>query len=257
MKYYLKIIGIILLVVFSIIYSSFASFIIKYNDPIMKKINDVKDNYNTSYTNAVFMDNYMIPGISGKKVDIDKSYNLMKKYGGFNEKLIVFEDNKPKKSIVNKYNKYIFYGNQNRNNISFIYDLKNENNIDKIINILNENNVYIDFIVDDKSLLDSLSNYEINISNVTNKIDKFYKYCILDKPNDTLLNICVKNKRYTFIPGVLVKDNLYNKVKDSLKPGLIIKINDSIKNIKELSITINYLRQKGYNIVSLSELIKE
>ena len=45
----------------------------------------------------------------------------------------------------------------------------------------------------------------------------------------------------------------YNNVKKELKNGSIILIN----NTKELSLIIDYIKNKGYTITSLSKAVKE
>ena len=49
------------------------------------------------------------------------------------------------------------------------------------------------------------------------------------------------------------KDIQNGDIKSNIKNGSIIMIN----NIKELDVIVNYINSKGYNIVSLSELLSE
>ena len=62
--------------------------------------------------------------------------------------------------------------------------------------------------------------------------------------------MCSKNKMYTIIPSI---DKSYSDIKSNIKNGSIIMVN----NIKELDVIVNYINSKGYNIVSLGELLSE
>ena len=52
-----------------------------------------------------------------------------------------------------------------------------------------------------------------------------------------------------------IKENLLNNVKSNIQNGTIFFINENNKNLTELSSTINYIKSKGYNIVSINELL--
>ena len=56
---------------------------------------------------AVVSNNTIIPGISGKEVDVDKSYSKMRRYGKYNEKLLEYSYIKPTVSLTDNIDKYI------------------------------------------------------------------------------------------------------------------------------------------------------
>ena len=64
---------------------------IKYFDPLMIYLKENTHLYEKDAEDAVLNDFSMLPGRKGVEIDIDKSYNLMKKYGGFNEQLLVYK----------------------------------------------------------------------------------------------------------------------------------------------------------------------
>ena len=99
------------LICFSFYYTDSAVDIVKRNDPIMKEIKGVMKQYEEKSIDATLIDNNIIPGISGVKVDLDKSYEKMKKYGSFDEGLLVFSEVVPTISTSNTYDKYIIKGN--------------------------------------------------------------------------------------------------------------------------------------------------
>lgn len=263
---------------FSFYYTNLASIIIKNNDPIMKEIKRTSNNYESKYVNAVIDDNNIIPGISGVKVDIDKSYLSMKKYGAFNDSLLVFKDVIPSVSISNTYDKYISNGNDKRNNISIVFRVNNEQYIEEILNVLCLKNISAYFFVSrnvafDKTLIQSIKNSGSYIQllddnyneNTLLKYNKYFiknydtklKYCYLEEENSDVLNNCSKKEMYTIIPNIITNFSSYNTIKEKLKSGSIIGLKNTKQILEELKYIINYIEQKGYKIVSLDELIKE
>lgn len=118
MKY--KVIITFILFSFSILLIKMGVFFIQENDILMKAIKEKQKIYNKEPIDAIITRNTIIPGISGRKVNLKKSYLKMKKINEFKESLLVFDIIKPKKSISNIYNKVIISGNQTRNRISII-----------------------------------------------------------------------------------------------------------------------------------------
>ncbi|MDD6879478.1 MAG: polysaccharide deacetylase family protein [bacterium] len=274
-----SIIGVSYLLCFSFYYTNLASIIIKNNDPIMKEIRRTSSNYELNYVNAIINDNNIIPGVVGIKVDINKSYYEMKKYGSFNDSLLVFQDVLPEISISNTYDKYISKGNEKNKNVSLIFKVENTNYIEEILNVLYSKDIYATFfvnknIIDDSidildkivkkgckvELLDDL--YKEDNYNKYNRLIKKYtnqelKYCYLDSENFEVLNNCCYKKMHTIIPNIMTNNYPYNLVKNKLEPGSIIKLSNNGQTLKELKYIINYIEQRGYTIVLLDDLIKE
>lgn len=117
-----KIIITIILFIFSFIYIKKASFLIRENDNLMKTIKNKQDIYNTLPVNAIITNQTMIPGISGKKINLLKSYQNMKGINEFKESLLVYDKIPPSKSINNIYNKVIISGRFDQKKISVILE---------------------------------------------------------------------------------------------------------------------------------------
>ena len=117
LKRIFEIIGFISLVCFSFFYTNEISNVIKENDDLLIQIKDNENLYNVKAIDAVILDDTIIPGVSGKKVSVDKSYNNMKKYNTFNENLLVYDKVKPNVSVNKVYDKYIISGNKSITNI--------------------------------------------------------------------------------------------------------------------------------------------
>ena len=123
MKY--KIIITIILFIFSFFYLKNGIYFVKENDNLMKILKEKQSIYNIEPVDAIITEHAMIPGIHGRKINLDKSYEKMKGINEFSESLLVFDEIKPNKSIKNIYDKVIISGNPNVNKVSIIF--KNNN----------------------------------------------------------------------------------------------------------------------------------
>lgn len=281
MKTFFRNIGIITLLIFSFVVTEQTSMAVKDNDEIMIEIKKNISNFQTDAVDAYIGDDTIIPGINGKQVDINKSYENMKRLGYYNSNLIEYEILKPNISVQKKYDKYIISGNKNKNMISLIFLVEDNDNIDNILNILNEKNVKASFFIDgnwleknnDKSKeiyqmghnLGNLSyNRNYNSSSflwmdtiIKKVINQNFSYCYVETKNEEVLKICNMNKDYTILPNIIIKDNYLTNIKNEIKSGSIIslKINKELEN--NLGIIINYIKSKGYILETLYNHLDE
>ena len=56
---------------------------------------------------------------------------------------------------------------------------------------------------------------------------------------------------HTIIPTIRLDDNIYSNLKGNLRSGSIISIKLTESNIKELKVLINYIKQRGFTLVTL------
>lgn len=271
MKKLFQIIGLISLMGFSFFYTEKTVSVIKEYDEIMIEIKNIKSKYQKKYINAYIKNDTIIPGISGVEVDINKSYSKMKKYGSFDESLIVLKKIEPKISINNN-NKYIISGNKNKRNVSILFVIKDNDNIDKLVNILDNKKIKGNFIINDNwlekntNLVPILIKEKHNVGifeydgfdysySVIKKIGKQKNiYCYLIKKNTDVLKKCSNN--YTIIPNIIINKNPYENTK-KITNGSIISYELNNELIEELPTVINYINSKGYNIVTLNKLLQE
>lgn len=191
MKY--KIIITTILFIFSVFYIKHSIYILKENDKLMKIIKEKQNEYNTSPVNTIITNNTIIPGINGKKVNLDKSYNNMKGLNEFRESLLVFDIIKP--SVSNIYNKVIVSGNQTINEVSIITKLNNDYCYTENLTIKKEciqNNKYT-------ILIHKINNnYLTNVKNILRNGIIIY----LDSINNDELNLVtkyIKNNNYEIV----------------------------------------------------------
>ena len=173
-------VSLLVLVLFSFFYTDRVMNFINKKDPLMNKIDLLKDKYEVLPVNAVLDSNTIIPGVKGKSVDLDKSYENMKVSGIFREDYLVYNDILPSEMLSNNMDKYIIGGNTSSNRVSLLV-ITNYDNIDKIKN----NNITI-----------FLNHKDVSINNIK-KINKnsiytygnngIYSEEILDNDN-TIIN---------------------------------------------------------------------
>lgn len=273
MKKTLSIIGILLLTGFSFFYTEKATQIIRKNDPIMMKLNEVKNNNYVQTIKPIINNDEYITGINGCKIDINKSYDKMKTTRQYNEDLIVMEEVKVRENLNNK---YIVGGNKLQKNVSIVFIINNDIN-DNLINFIERKNIKTNFFVDldylnknttlmkfisknnnfyylgnNKKYTDEYMTYannliEVNTNNKSN-------YCFLENKDENILKLCSKYNMKT-IKSDIIKDDLINNIKENLSNGKIIVINSD--DIDKIKVSINYILSKGYNIVSLDKLLNE
>jgi len=269
---------IILLLVFSFYYTNNIIEFLKEKDPIMKDIKNTEDKYKVDSVNALIMDNSIIPGKVGKSIDYKKSYSKMKQYGNYNEALTILKEVKPVISIDDNYDKYIIRGNKEKRSVSLVFKVYKDSELDTILGILDNENVSANFFIDGTYLennvlkLKCMKNHELEILSYNNSYDeslfktsisylenitgKGVNYCFKDKSNK-VISICKKMNLHTINPSINIDKHLYKTVKTKLDNSIIINIDVNNYNEKELSSTINYIREKGYKIVLLKELLSE
>ena len=255
MKKYFNIILTIILFIFSFYYTNIVSNYIKEKDPIMTKIKNNKNKFETKPIDAIIKDNTIIPGKSGKSININESYKKMKRINKYIESLYVFKYQKPKISLNKQYDKLIINGNLNTKNISIILKVNNLDILkklkdDKSLNFILE----INFIENNLEYLTTISNNIIVLE--TNNIINLdiIDYCY---SNITFNKYCSNYNKYTIKPNFITSNYYYNTYK-LINNGSILAYNIvNENNIKEIKTIISYIKTLNYNIVSIDELIKE
>lgn len=270
-----------LLVFASFFYTDKAISMMEDKDPVMIKIKKEKKSLEEESINAKVNGEYLVPGYSGLVVDLDKSFNKMKKYGGYNESLIVFKESTPTISVDEYYDKYIVSGNGFTNYISLVFEITDKELLPKIKDILKKNDVRATFFVDgvllkeDNILVTSLLQdfHELELLNYKGSYDRLIfeealdtlqvianrrgKYCLAKYDQKEILELCSKEKMHTIIPTIQISSNPYLSLKGKLREGSIISITPTKENISELDVVIKYIKQRGYTLDTLEQLLSE
>lgn len=281
MKKFLQTIGMFSLICFSFFYTEKVGTAVKEIDNLMILIKEKSLTLKTEAKDAKIDGNTIIPGIYGKEVDIDKSYKSMKRIGTYQENLLEYKKVPPKISIKNTFDKYVISGNHEKKEVAFLFLVEENTNIETVRNILNEKEVKGNFFIDGIWLennndvvvelikeghnignlsyqRDYSSSYFIWMDTILKKIVKQkMNYCYMEEENEKYLNICALNKNYTIKPKYIFTTYPMLNLKKNLSNGEIYVFTINEYLIGELSSIIQYTESKGYQIVSLNELLSE
>jgi len=253
--------------------------LLREKDPLMSEIKEKEAKYHIEATNAEIIDNTIRSGQKGKEIDTEKTYTNMKKYGAYNESLTVLKETSPAISIEKYYDKYVVGGNQKNKTISLLFIIKEETNIQTIIKILNQKKVVGTFFIEGSFLekniriLKNIKDHEFELLSYQGEYkEPFFKtalsylesitghtpkYCYTDKENEELLKLCKKLNLHTIKPSITLENNIYKGVKEHISNSIMLAIEIIPETEKELPIVIDYIKEKGYKLVSLEQLLQE
>ena len=279
MKKTFQMIGLISLTCFSFFVTEKTATVVNDMDEIMIEIKSKKNEYNSDSIDAIINDNTIIPGVSAKEVNVNKSYKNMKNNGYFSDKLFIYNYTKPKISLEDNIDKYIIKGNPSKRMISLIFIIEKDEDIKDLLNVINNYNIKVSFFVNynwftnNNELVGNLikkghvvyplmedykdSNFEW-MDMVLKKINKQnFVFCYNTKTNQNNLDECILKNNYTIKPIEISENTPLLDIKEKLESGalLSLKVNKQIK--KELSTIIIHIKSKGYKLVNLEENILE
>lgn len=273
MKRLFERIGLISLLVFSFFLTDKTSTVIKNLDDIMIMIKKDKKSYETKSIDAYISGDSIIPGISKKEVNINKSYSKMKEYGKYNPNLYIYTYSNPSKSIINNKDKYIISGNKIKRMVSLNFIINDNTDLDKLLTILNNNQVSSTLFIDEEYLSNNLdlvynlinNGYIIGIRNnnsnykwmntIITKVGKQKNiYCLYH--NKDTINKCISINGYT-IKGINISNNYYSNIKKELTAGSIFNLDINTELINNLDIIIKFIKKRGYNIENIDTHIEE
>lgn len=273
LKKIFKIFVVLLLVGFSFFYTEKVTLIARNSDPIMRAIKKEESNKKVSNVNPVINNDEYIMGINGCEIDVDKSYSKMRSVGEFKEELIVMKETSNDKDLTDK---YVIGGNNKEKKVSLIF-IVNKDIDSNLTNYINDKNLKVNYFIDGKYLEENMitvkflsenSNiyylgeneeysdenmlYHNNLISMNGSNEP--KYCFTSDKDNNTLKLCNDYDMVT-IKSDIIKDNIYKRIKDKLNNGVIFAIDSD--NIDEIKVSINYILSKGYNIISLEDLLSE
>ncbi len=272
---------VVLALLFSFYYTEKAVIILESNDPIMKEIKENGKSKEEEAIDAKVVDNTLIPGYNGLKINLEESFKKMKNYGSYNQSLLVFEEISPTISIDDYYDKYISSGNGVNTDVALIFTLEDSNYLNKLIDVLNSTSINSTLFIDGTVLENNITifsnldkeKYELELLSYDKSYDemlfknslykletisnKHPKYCYASYDNEEVLNLCNNLSMHTIIPTLKLEENIYASIKGNLRNGSIIYVKLSDSNLSSLNILINYIKQRGFTLVTLDTLLNE
>ena len=281
LKKFFQLLGITTLICFSFFYTEKVGYVVREMDSLMEEIKEKSKTKNVEAIDALIDGNTIIPGKIGKIVDINSSYEKMKRINEYNENMLVLKDVSPKVSIKNNYDKYVISGIKSELEVSIILLINENTDIDYLRKLARDKNISFNFFVNNiffernNDLLTELIKEGHNIGNLSENNDyststyiwmdtilkKIIKqknnYCYLEEENKEYLDICALNKNYTIKPGIVLKENPSINIQKSLNNGSIISVEANNSVLNEITVMVNYIQSKGYKIVTLNKLLDE
>ena len=256
MKNLFKYMGFALVLLVSFYYTEKMSKIVVNNSSLVKEINRNSKDYNVASVSAIIEDDYIIPGLNGYAVNVLKSYNNMRYLDTFNSYYLEYDKITPEISLENNKDKIIKFGNPSKNNIALVIQ-DNQN----IINYANSMGIKITRLVDSKTF-DKNSKFE----QINNDYESYSKVeAMLDNNNinkdicfvsKNIKDICLKNKKYLVEASASLNSYNLASIKDNLKSGYIIFINDNV-SLTDFKLLVKQIYYQDLKINYLSELITE
>lgn len=259
MKKFFQTLGIVIIFLFTFIFSERTTRVVKNLDNLMIEIKENEEKLKTEPIEAIITGNEIIPGKNGKEVDEIASYNVMKKVGLYDQKYIKYKTIEIKNNLENNIDKIIINGNNKNKEIAIIILLENN---EKKLNIPN-----LSYFADGQwiennpdRLIDGITGYNFIYNSSTPwlafEIKKERKRYFCLYTNKKSHDICRKNDLYT-IKEEIISNNYLIEVKNKIKNGkiFIFKYNQNIE--KELELISNYINNKGYTIRNINNLLAE
>lgn len=272
-------IGLFILIGFSFFYTDKVIEVIREEDKIMIELTSVEELYKVLPVDATILGNTIIPGLNGKNINIDDSYNKMKQLGIFDKNLLIYDNKIPNISITNNKDKFIIKGNNNKQMISIIFIMDNDkylNDINKIFDTKEVRANYFvtySYLINNSTKIKDITNHEFysygdngkysndNLLFSNNLLTRIKNnnaiYCLAKDMESDILDICSKNDLYTITPSIIGSTNPYTTIKDKLTSGSIILLSMNKETVNELSTIIDYIKGKGLKIDTLSNLLSE
>lgn len=275
----IQVVVVLILVVFSFYYTNKTIDIIRETDPLMKRIKEESIKYQIPAENAKEEGNKIIPGKNGKEVDYEETYQKMKRYGTYNESLTVFKETTPTISIEDTYDKYVISGNEEKKAVALVFTITKKLSPQNIISILNKEDAKATFFMDglwlenNLSLVKDMTNHELEILSYDNKYEEVYftssiqylknvtgknaNYCYADYDNKEVIELCSKLELHTITPTIKITNTPFQDIKSKLSNASIISFPINTTTELELKTVIDFIKSKGYSIVTLQELLSE
>ena len=274
-----KLLGLFLLLLLSFIYTDKVFSEARNSDPVMKLVMSYKKENDVKPVEPKIKDDEMILGLSGLEVNARTSYKNMKQDDKFSEDKIVYDTKLPENSISKNYDYYITQGNDSKELVSIIFRITSDDYVDKLLSLVAQTNVSVNFFVDGSWLEEnverafSMNNLDAEIYNlgydgaydksmisVTNNLIesitlKDSNLCLNVEKNDDDKELCAKRKMHTITPNII--NPSISELKKKLNKGEMIVFDASEFDYNNFKLMVNTITSRGYEIVGLSDLIKE
>lgn len=278
MKKIIQSIGLMALMCFSFMYTDKVMEVINEKDSLMIELETKEKDYKIDPVPAIITKDTIIPGITGKSIDIANSYNKMRELGIFREDLLEYYQTYPKILLKDNLDKYIISANPHKQEVALIFRLKSDKELSNLLSLIAKYNLKINLYANTDYLETNLTNFDpsnIELYNygdngtyshdnillgeniIKNKTNSLSLYCLTLTKDQNTLNNCKKDHKYTLIPSIIGNNTPYNNIKANLKSGSLILLDLNNQTLKELPTIIDFIKGKGLTFNYLSQLLAE
>ncbi len=273
MKKFFEYIGLISLVCFSFFLTDKTVTVVQEVDDLMIQIKNHQEEYKQSGENAIISGKYIVPGLPSKVVNVEKSYQEMKKLGVYDSNYLVYDIEKPKENLDKYLDKYILSGNSKKRMVSIIF-IMNEIPVSSVLDSIGDRRV--SFVLPNYNFSNELPSIEkaISLGNefiIADNQEQSYlslkqkletlknpsRICYNETEDSKFLSLCSKNKYYSISSSNKITKTPLMMTKELLKPGAFLTFEVNKQLIEELPNIISYIESRGYAIEPLSIHIKE
>lgn len=275
----IKLLSLLLLLIFSFIYTDKVFDEARKNDPLMHQVMNYKKKNDKNVIEPTIKDDEIILGMSGLVVDAELSYKKMKSNDSFNKKNIVYKKKLPDNSITKDNKYYITKGNSKNKKVSIILKVSYKTNTNLIKSVISSSNYNLVFFIDSNFINDNLDlvyqvidkgyevyNYGLNGVYDSKNISKYNKliesmslkkavYCLNEEKNEESKKVCNSKKMYSIKPNIIEPD--LSSLKKEISSGSIISYDLDSLSLNDLLISFKAITSRGYEIEKLSTLLTE
>jgi len=256
MKNKFRIIILIIVMIFSFYYTNVVKELSDNNNVVISLIDEYSTLNDVKCIEGYINEEGVILSYNGKLVDKENSYSNMKGLG-FKEELIEYKNDECILTKENNIDKYIISGNKQIKNISIVIDIDNKLYYEYMKDIIESEGYNVNYLVNYNIDINDKNNILIKTnSNNINKFKKKYNHFYCTNYNEfDILDYCKKEKINSIRIKNYINSNLLYNIKKILDNGQIIFISENESNYMELYATIKYIKSRGFNIVSIDELL--
>ena len=249
----IKYLCIIFLCLLSFYYTEQIALYVKSKNPLVQTIESKKEELYVNSIDSTLIDElYIIPGMNGKEVNVNSSFNTMKELNVYNENKIIYNQIEPKISLKDNKERIINRGNKQKRQVSLVFE-----NVSDLTKYLVQKNYKINLLITEEKYY---KEYEmINNSNSEETYNRIESYLTNNKINK---NICYKSNKtlckdnYIFQESLIINHSNLSTNINKITNGEIILIKDTL-TLTELELLTNKIKSQDLSIVPLSTLISE
>lgn len=254
MKNFFKVIGLLGVSILSFYYTEKVALYVKENNPIYIDLEDLSDSKYVLSEDSVLVDDiYIIPGLNGKKLNIDASFKNVKN-GEIRDDLLIFSQVEPKISLADNMDKIIIRGDEKKNSVAIIFEEINDVSEHAITK-----NYQIDLLISEEKYN---PNYEmINDAKNEEVYSNIDKYLTKNKLN---MNLCLVSDKessncqgkFLVKPSLILNHSNISANLSKISSGEILFISKTL-TLDEFKLVLSQIKYKNLQVVRLSSLISE